>query len=117
MKTSTFTQSLVDTLLENKAFHIVELDLRSLTDIADSLVISSTTSRRHAMALADKIIAQAKQGGTRPLGVEGQDLGEWILIDLEDVIVHIMLPEVREFYNLEKLWSISQTTRRQHDPV
>src|SRR5580692_2361002 len=104
MKTSQFAQSLIDTLLENKAFQVVELDLRSLTDIADSLIICSVSSYRHAGALADKIVVQAKKDGIRPLGVEGQDIGEWILIDLQDVIVHIMLPNIREFYGLEKLW-------------
>jgi ribosome-associated protein len=114
MKTPDFVNELINTLVEHKAFHIVELDLTSLTDIADRLIICSATSTRHASALADKIVVRSKQLDRHPLGVEGEDQSEWILVDLGDVIVHIMLPEIRDFYALEKLWSISKTTRQDH---
>lgn len=105
MKTRTLTQPLVDTLNENKALQIIELNISPLTDIADYMIICTATSKRHAHALMDKLIATSKSMGISPLGVEGAETAEWILIDLGDAIVHIMLPEVRDFYALEKLWS------------
>ena len=96
----------IDTLDEYKALRITDCDVATLTDLMDRLIVCSSTSRHHANALADKVIRRAKANGIRPLGVEGEAEAEWILIDLYDVIVHIMLPEIREFYSLEKLWSV-----------
>ena len=115
MNTEELTKVVVKTLDDNKALEITELDVSSLTDVTDRMIICSATSTRHAKALADKIVRQSKECGVRPLGVEGEDQAEWILIDLYDVIVHIMLPEMRDFYSLEKLWSMAETARAQHE--
>ena len=88
-----------------KAHDIVVLDVRPLTEVADHLVIASGRSSRQVVALADNVVERAKAAGYRPLGVEGRDAGEWVLVDLCDVIVHVMDPKTREFYQLERLWS------------
>jgi ribosome-associated protein len=87
-----------------KAVNIRALDVRGLTDIADTLIVASGTSDRHVRSIADHVIEQAKRNGFRPLGTEGEREGEWVLVDLQDVVVHVMLPRVREFYGLERLW-------------
>jgi ribosome-associated protein len=87
-----------------KAVNIKVLDVRGLTDIADTLIIASGNSDRHVRSIADRVIQGAKAAGVPPLGVEGARDGEWALVDLHDVIVHVMLPRVREFYGLERLW-------------
>lgn len=101
----------IDALTDMKAVDIKVLDVRGLTDIADLMVIASGTSDRHVRAVADRVVEKAKQAGFRPHGVEGQQDGDWVLIDLHEMIVHVMLPRVREFYGLEKLWDISASKR------
>lgn len=87
-----------------KAVNVKVLDVRGLTDFADTLIVASGTSDRHVRSIADAVIQQAKRNGFRPLGTEGEREGEWVLVDLQDVVVHVMLPRVREFYGLERLW-------------
>jgi ribosome-associated protein len=87
-----------------KAVNTKVLDVRGLTDIADTLIVASGTSDRHVRSIAEHVIGQAKANGFRPLGSEGEREGEWVLVDLQDVVVHVMLPRVREFYGLERLW-------------
>jgi ribosome-associated protein len=94
-----------------KAVNVRVLDVRKLTDIADTLVIASGNSDRHVRSIADRVVEFAKKAGFRPMGVEGERDGEWVLVDLRDVIVHIMLPRVREFYRLESLWDVSAARR------
>lgn len=102
----------VQSALEDiKALNVAVLDVRQLTDIADTLVIASGTSDRHVRSIADRVVEFAKKAGYRPMGVEGERDGEWVLVDLQDVIVHIMLPRVREFYRLESLWDLSLARR------
>lgn len=96
----------VDALEDVKARDIVCLDVRDLTSVTDYMVVASGTSNRHVKALVDNVAEKASAAGHRPLGVEGEEGGEWVLLDLQDVLVHVMLPKVREFYNLEKLWSL-----------
>lgn len=96
---------LVTTALEDiKAQNIRTLDVRGKTTLADFMVIASGTSGRHVQSAAEAVAMEAKQAGIQPLGIEGQESQEWVLVDLNDVIVHVMLPETRDFYNLEKLW-------------
>jgi ribosome-associated protein len=87
-----------------KAVNVKVMDVRHLTDITDIVVIASGNSDRHVKSIADRVLEFAKQNDFRPIGVEGAREGEWVLVDLNDVVVHIMLPRVREFYGLEKLW-------------
>ena len=87
-----------------KAVNVRVLDVRGLTDIADTMVIASGNSDRHVRSIADRVAQKAKAAGFRPLGTEGARDGEWVLVDLQDILVHVMLPRVREFYGLERLW-------------
>jgi ribosome-associated protein len=98
---------LVRTALDDmKAVNVKVFDVRGVTDVADCMVLASGNSDRHVRSIADRVIERAKAGGYRPLGTEGQRDGEWVLVDLNDVIVHVMLPRVREFYALESLWEV-----------
>jgi ribosome-associated protein len=94
-----------------KALEVKVLDVRGLTDIADTMVIASGTSDRHVKSMAQRVVERTKEAGFRPHGVEGQQDGDWVLIDLHDLIVHVMLPRVREFYGLEKLWDMTVAKR------
>lgn len=96
---------------EMKGQNITVLDVRGVTSVADTIVIASGTSDRHVKSLATRVQERAREAGQRPLGVEGERDGEWVLVDLGDVIVHVMLPRVREFYALEKLWDVRTSER------
>jgi ribosome-associated protein len=98
-------------LNDMKALDVKLLDVRGLTDIADFMVIASGTSDRHVRSVAQRVVEKTKEAGFRPHGVEGQQDADWVLIDLSEMIVHVMLPRVREFYGLEKLWDLSLTKR------
>ena len=93
-----------EALLDVKAKDILELDVSSISNVADAMVIASGTSTRHIKALADNVAEEARKAGFRPIGVEGERDAEWILIDLGFVVVHVMLPTARKFYDLESLW-------------
>jgi len=95
-------------LEDMKAVNVRLLDVRGLADFADTLVIASGNSDRHVRSIADHVVQKAKAAGMRPIGVEGARDGEWVLVDLNDVVVHVMLPRVREFYGLERLWETSK---------
>ena len=98
-------QNLVTAALDDmKAVNVRVLDVRGLTDIVDTMVIASGNSDRHVRSIAERVVEKAKAAGLRPLGTEGARDGEWVLVDLQDVLVHVMLPRVREFYGLERLW-------------
>ncbi len=102
------TQALLDLVIsaleDVKAQDIKVIDVRGKTSITDLMVIATGTSTRQVKALADSVVAKAKEAGYQPLGSEGERSLEWMLVDLNDVVVHIMLPQTRDFYNLEKLW-------------
>jgi ribosome-associated protein len=103
---------IVSAALEDmKGLNITVLDVRGVTSVADTIVIASGTSDRHVKSLATRVQERAREIGQRPLGVEGDREGEWVLVDLGDVIVHVMLPRVREFYALEKLWDVRSSER------
>ncbi len=89
-----------------KAKDAVEIDVRGKTSVCDYMVIASGTSTRHVKSIADEVVKNAKQLDCQPLGVEGEREAEWVLVDLGDVVVHVMLPRVREFYALERLWTV-----------
>ena len=91
-------------LEELKAENIVQLDVHPQASFTDYMIFASGNSTRHVRAIADSVVESASESGRPVLGVEGEDVGEWILIDLGDVVVHVMLPEVRSYYELEKLW-------------
>jgi ribosome-associated protein len=110
MNSEQLSELIVDALDDVKAHNIVKLDVRNMTPVTDYMIVASGTSSRHVKALVDTVAEKAKQAGYRPIGVEGQEGGEWVLLDLQDALVHVMLPKVREFYNLEKLWSMPATS-------
>jgi ribosome-associated protein len=105
MQTNDLLKLVIDALEDVKGQEISQLSVGHLTTITDSMVFCSGTSKRHVKALSDSVIEKAKQNQVSPLGVEGQEVSEWILVDLGSVVVHVMMPAVREFYNLESLWS------------
>ena len=109
MNSDKLTDLVVDALDDIKAQDIVKLDVRDMTTVTDYMIVASGTSSRHVQALVENVAEKAKAAGHRPLGIEGEDGGEWVLLDLQDTLVHVMLPKVREFYNLEKLWSLPAT--------
>ena len=101
----------MDALEELKGVDIRILDVGGLTSITDHMVIASGTSTRHVKSLADNVTRKTRQAGYRALGVEGEQAAEWVLVDLGDVVVHVMMPRVREFYALEKLWSVGSDVK------
>ena len=105
--TAALRKSVIAALEDLKAKDVREIDVRGKTSIADLLVIASGTSARHVKSIADEVVKFAKQAGVMPLGVEGEQEAEWVLVDLGDVIVHVMLPRIREFYGLERLWTVA----------
>ena len=104
MEAETLKKLVLGALDELKAVNPVTLDVAALTDVMDYLVIASGTSNRHVKSLANNVCMEAKKQGMRPIGVEGDDAGVWVLVDFGDVVVHVMLPATRDFYDLERLW-------------
>ncbi len=94
----------VDALEGLKAIDITVIDVHEITSITDYMIICSGSSSQHIHSIADNVAMQAKKQGQQPLGIEGKNSNDWVLVDLGDVVVHVMLPETREFYDLEKLW-------------
>ena len=103
---ATLRKRVLAALEELKANDVREIDVRGRTSIADLLIIASGTSSRHVKSIADEVVKFAKRAGMLPLGVEGEAEAEWVLVDLGDIIVHVMLPRIREFYGLERLWTV-----------
>ncbi|MFW5454000.1 ribosome silencing factor [Thioalkalivibrio sulfidiphilus] len=117
MQTEELTELVIKALEDLKGQDIKAIDVRGKTAITDMMVIASGTSDRHVKALADSVVVKAKEAGVMPLGTEGQGDNEWVLVDLNDVVVHVMLPRVRDFYNLEKLWLTDASAAEESDPV
>lgn len=107
MNDSEALKSLAVAALEDmKAVNLVVLDVGHLTDVMEYLIVASGTSNRHVKSLAENVVVESKKAQMPPLGVEGQDAGEWVLVDLGGVVVHVMLPATRAFYDIERLWSV-----------
>jgi len=100
----TLREVVLDALADMKAVDVKALDVRGLTDITDTMVVASGTSDRHVKSIADRVVQRCKESGYRPYGIEGERDGEWVLLDLNDIVLHVMLPRTRQFYSLEKLW-------------
>jgi len=110
--TSDQLRDLVISALEDlKAIDIQQIDVSGQNPLTDLFVVASGNSSRHVKSMAEKLVMKAKAAGCAPLGVEGERQAEWVLVDLNDVIVHLMLPQTRAFYNLEKLWEVSSQQR------
>ena len=105
------SQIVINALEDLKGKNIVQLDVREMTDVTDTLIIASGTSNRHVKSIANNVVEDSKKLGYMPLGVEGIDAGDWVLVDFGDIVVHVMQEETRNFYELEKLWSITPSNR------
>ena len=106
---SRLQRQVVKALEELKAKDVREIDIRDKASFADLLVVASGTSTRHVKSIADEVVKFAKKAGVLPIGVEGQREAEWVLVDLGDIVVHVMLPRIREFYGLERLWTVGDS--------
>ncbi len=104
-------QLVISCLEDLKANDLQVIDVCGVSSLTDTLIIASGNSTRHVKGMAEKVVQKAKGAGCVPLGVEGEREGEWVLVDLNDVIVHLMLPQTRAFYNLEKLWEVGAGQR------
>lgn len=108
---SDLNQAIVNALEDLKGQNIVKLDVQALSDVMDTLIIVSGTSSRHSRALAENLVEETKKQGFRALGVEGLEVGDWVLVDYGDTVVHVMQEETRAYYELEKLWSMKPANR------
>lgn len=107
MQSNELKNLVVNTLEETKGKDIAVLDVSDKTDVTDLMIIVSGTSSRHVKSLADNLVKTCKEAGVMPLGMEGAEQAEWVLVDLGDVVVHLMMPSARQFYDLERLWEAS----------
>ena len=105
LKTDSLKTLVLDALDDLKAKDVALLDVARLTSVTDLMVVASGTSTRHVMALASNVVERVKAEGIQPLGVEGEAGADWVLVDLGDLVVHVMLPETRELDDLERLWA------------
>ena len=108
-------QQAVESLEDLKAEDITVLDVKGKTTVSDWVIIATGSSSRHVKSIANNVAVEAKKAGRPPLGMEGENEGEWVLVDLGDVIVHVMQRQVREFYDLESLWSVDLAQRREQE--
>ncbi|WP_029148433.1 ribosome silencing factor [Methylophilus sp. 5] len=103
--------AVVDALEDIKAFDITVMDVRRMTAVTSYMIVASGNSTRQCKAIADNVRAKLKEKGIDARGVEGEKEGEWVLVDLGDIVVHVMVPTTRAYYNIEQLWTESQTRR------
>lgn len=106
MQTEKILDLVHEALEDMKAKEILDLDVRGRSSVTDYMVIASGTSKRHVAAVAEEVVVKVKAAGLMPLGAEGQAASDWILVDLGDVVVHVMMPDARSFYDLERLWGV-----------
>ncbi|MEO8345200.1 MAG: ribosome silencing factor [Betaproteobacteria bacterium] len=112
MRLNKLQQTAVAALEDIKARDITVLDVRKITSFYDSMIIASAESNRQAKALAHHVRDKLKEAGAAIIGVEGEESGEWVLVDCGDIVVHIMQPAIRAYYNLEELWQSAPTKQR-----
>jgi ribosome-associated protein len=105
MRAKQMQKLIYDALVDAKAQDIAMLDVRKISGFTDTMMIASGTSTRHVQSVAERVVYRLRERGLRPIGVEGEKIGEWVLIDFGPVVVNVMRPQTRDFYNLEKLWS------------
>ena len=105
------TKIAIAALQDRTAVNVKVMDVRTLTDVTDTMIVATGTSDRHVKSIADRVIERCREAGHRTHGIEGEREGEWVLVDLQDLFVHVMLPRIREFYGLEKLWDIRPAQR------
>lgn len=104
MDHETFKKFVIDKIEDLKARDLIDLNVVGKSSVTDTMLICSGNSKRHVASIAENVVIECKQAGHAPLSVEGQDTGEWVLVDLGDIVVHVMQDEARDFYQLEKLW-------------
>ncbi|MEW9796731.1 ribosome silencing factor [Alteromonas sp. CYL-A6] len=105
MDSQAFKAFVLDKIDDMKARDVVTIDVSGKSNITDTMIICSGNSKRHVISIAEHVQVEAKHAGHAPLNIEGKESGEWVLVDLGDIIVHVMQDETRDFYQLEKLWS------------
>lgn len=103
--------AVIDAIEDIKGFDISVMDVRKLTSITNYMIVASATSSRQAKAIADNVREKIKEKGYEIRSTEGEKDGEWVLVDLEDIVVHIMVPATRAYYNLEQLWSETESRK------
>ncbi len=113
MTTDELKQLAINALQDLKAEDITVLDVKDKTSITDWIVVATGSSSRHVKSIANNVIIEAKKAGQPPLGIEGENDGEWVLVDMGDVLVHVMQQQVRQYYDLEGLWSVNVSAREQ----
>lgn len=107
----TINAFILEALDDLKARDVSQVDVSGKSDVMDTMIIASGTSNRHVRSMAVHVIEASKKANLAPLGAEGLDGSDWVLVDYGDTVLHVMLPETREFYDLEKLWSVSPANR------
>lgn len=112
MQAEELKKLVIEAIEDLKGENILEIDVTGKTSVTDTMIIASGTSSRHVKSIASNVAEEAKKAGVRPLGIEGEAQAEWVLVDLGDVVVHVMQPHIREFYDLEKLWSFDASEER-----
>lgn len=113
MDSSQLKTVILNALEDLKAVDIRVLDVTDVAGFTDLMIVASGNSSRQVKALADRVVERCKEAGCRPQGIEGEREAKWILVDLGDIVVHVMDPDTRAFYNLEKLWSVGDTQTSQ----
>lgn len=117
MSIAELKQLAIDALDELKAEDITVLDVKDKTTVTDWVIIATGSSSRHVKSIANNVVVAAKKANRSPLGTEGEAEGEWVLVDLGDVIVHVMQGQVREFYDLESLWSVDVVAQQREQDL
>ena len=117
MQFNELKQLILTAIDDLKGEDVIEIDVKGKTSVTDMMIIASGTSNRHVKSIANNIALEAKKAGAQPLGVEGEEQAEWVLVDMGDIIVHVMQPHIREFYDLEKLWTMDEKDQRESSAI